>query len=89
MQFSISSKVGSGVCFVAYCVFRSKHAYFLCISWFYRKVIACAGIFRVLGQEVAELPLVATTTKYQKRVILFTSAMNLNLSNYLKLNRII
>ncbi|RHN60619.1 putative histone acetyltransferase chromatin regulator PHD family [Medicago truncatula] len=31
------------------------------------KVIACAGIFRVLGQEVAELPLVATTTKYQKR----------------------
>jgi len=43
----------------------------------------------VFGQEVAELPLVATKTKEKRHVNLFTTAMNLNLSNYLKSNGII
>ncbi len=29
-----------------------------------------AGVFRIFGQEVAELPLVATDTDYQGQVIL-------------------
>lgn len=56
-------------------------------------MVVCAGIFRVFGQEVAELPLVATNTDCQGQVIYFTSAMNLpfsivflNLRNYLKSN---
>jgi len=40
-------------------------------------VVVSAGIFRIFGKEVAELPLIATKDEYQKQVILFTLEMNL------------
>jgi hypothetical protein len=66
------------------------------ISSFYSQVVVSAGIFRVFGKEVAELPLIATKAEYQKQVILFTLEMNFTfllsvsfyLNSYLKSNRI-
>jgi len=46
------------------------------ISLFYSQAVVSAGIFRVFGKEVAELPLIATKVEYQKQVILITLEIN-------------
>jgi hypothetical protein len=40
-------------------------------------VVVSAGIFRVFGKDVAELPLVATKAEYKEQVELFILEMNL------------
>lgn len=42
---------------------------YFCFVLFCRQEVVCAGIFRVFGQEVAELPLVATHKDWEGQVI--------------------
>jgi len=42
-----------------------------CASCFCSGVVVSAGIFRVFGSEMAELPLVATVTDFQGQVVVY------------------
>lgn len=38
------------------------------ILWLHRSIVVSAGLLRVFGREVAELPLVATSREHQGKV---------------------
>jgi hypothetical protein len=43
--------------------------FFFLFKLIFSQVVVSAGVFRVFGPEVAELPLVATDAEYQGQVI--------------------
>jgi hypothetical protein len=55
-------------CFNRIFLYRNNLLFFLFILIF-SQVVVSAGVFRVFGPEVAELPLVATDAEYQGQVI--------------------
>lgn len=67
---SLSSKAVDGGSMFTECTFCFKgYLILVCNLCFCSQVVVCAAIFRVLGQEVAELPLVATDKDCQGQVI--------------------
>lgn len=42
--------------------------YHFILSYMHRSVVVSAGLLRIFGREVAELPLVATCREYQGKV---------------------
>lgn len=56
------------------------------IFFFCSRVVVSAGVFRIFGAEVAELPLVATITDCQGQVFYFTYSNEYNILFYVVLS---
>lgn len=57
---------GGGVLFSLYCFIA--YACIHCVGAWCRSVVVSAGLLRIFGREIAELPMVATTREHQGKV---------------------